>query len=569
MGIMAGYRNAVIVTLLVYFGLTLWLGYQGRTRKGEEKEGLKNWAVAGRNVGWVILGLAWSATYFSSYAVLGVAGEAYRNGISIMTISTAYFIPTAILMYIMGSAVNILGRKNNYMTIGDLLQDRFESKWVRLPLFLTMLIFSGYYVGIQLIGASVVLEQLAGIPFLAATILGAAVLAVYVSIGGFKSTALTDTLQAALLFVALFGGGLMAIYLTKGQLFTMLASRYGIAALTSPGLKSSMAPNFAFSFNINIIIYTFGYMFMQWCLAASGPGSLRRAAGTYSIICPAGYIFGSILLGLAGLAMGIHVEKADQIFPVVVVQFFGPLFGAMLVAGVLGATQSTAASILAGVSLSSSYDFYKKMVNPEADPKKVLFISRALTYIILGFSIVLAVTAKTAIMFLGAIGIAFFSVMAPVILAALYWPRATKEGAISAPFIGLLVLIYVIFVKKNFLGIHPGLWGFAASLIALVVISLMTAPSPKATVDRIHGVIGRIYHKSPDQLWYPTTGKGIIATLVVVAEVFAISYGLYYLKTEKIIFGMAAQYAWVLGWVLAALVAQFVLFKHVRIDENV
>jgi len=131
------------------------------------------------------------------------------------------------------------------------------------------------------------------------------------------------------------------------------------------------------------------------------------------------------------------------------------------------------------------------------------------------------------------------------------------------------VLIFVIFVKKNFLGIHPGFWGFVASLVSLVVISLMTPPSPKATVDRIHGVIGRIYHKSPDQLWYPTTGKGIFATLVVIAEVFAISYGLYYLKTERIILGMAAQYAWVLGWVLAALIAQFVLFKHVRIDENV
>ena len=286
------------------------------------------------------------------------------------------------------------------MTIGDLL----GSFRIQMDTFTSLLNyphFSGYYVGIQLIGASIVLEQLAGIPFFFANILGAAVLSVYVAMGGFKSTALTDTLQGVLLFVALFGGGLMAIMLTKGQLFPLLLENHGIASLTAPGLKGAMTSKFAFSYNVNIIIYAFGYMFMQWLLSASNATSLRRGAVMYSIICPAGYIFGSILLGLAGLSLGIAVSNADQIFPVVVVQFFGPLVGSMLVAGVLGATQSTAASVLAGVSLSTSYDFYQKMINPEADPKRVLVISRVLTFVILGVSIVLALKAKTAIIFLG------------------------------------------------------------------------------------------------------------------------------------------------------------------------
>lgn len=569
MAIMSGYRHIVIGTILAYFAFTLFLGYLGRSKGDSGKEGLANWAVAGRNIGWVILGLAWSATYFSSYAVLGIAGQAYGHGLSVITIASAYFIPTAIIMYLMGSVVNIIGRKNHYMTIGDLLEDRFESKWIRLPLFLTTLIFSGYYVGIQLIGAAIVLEQLAGIPFLFATILGAVVLSVYVAMGGFKSTALTDTLQAALLFVALFGGGLMAIMITKGQLFPLLLENHGIASLTAPGLKGAMTSKFAFSFNVNIIIYAFGYMFMQWLLSASSPSSLRRGAVMYSIICPAGYIFGSILLGLAGLALGITVSNADQIFPVIVVQFFGPIVGAMLVAGVLGATQSTAASVLAGVSLSSSYDFYQKMVNPEADPKKVLVISRVLTFVILVVSIVLALKAKTAIIFLGAIGISFFSVMAPVVLSALYWPRATKQGAILAPFVGLLGLCFVIFVKPNFLGLHPGLWGFATSSLTLIIVSLLTAPSPGSTIEKIHGMVAKIYGKRQDQLIYPVSGKTSIALLVVIAQVLAISFGLNYITSETMIMGMSAQYVWVLAWIGAALLAQLFLFKHVKIEENV
>ncbi|MDD2285549.1 MAG: hypothetical protein PHQ11_09150, partial [Paludibacter sp.] len=69
--LLAGSRTTVIVTILLYFAATMYLGYKGRTKKSGDGE-LKDWAVAGRNVGAIVLGLAWSATYFSSYAVLGV-----------------------------------------------------------------------------------------------------------------------------------------------------------------------------------------------------------------------------------------------------------------------------------------------------------------------------------------------------------------------------------------------------------------------------------------------------------------------------------------------------------------
>ena len=100
MAIMSEYRNIVIGTILAYFAFTLFLGYLGRSKADSGKEGLANWAVAGRNIGWIILGLAYSATYFSSYAVLGS-----RPGLRPRVIGTdycsAYFIPTAIIMYLL------------------------------------------------------------------------------------------------------------------------------------------------------------------------------------------------------------------------------------------------------------------------------------------------------------------------------------------------------------------------------------------------------------------------------------------------------------------------------------
>lgn len=282
------HRNTVLMSIILYFAATLFLGWKGRAKeKGDGSEELKDWAVAGRNVGAIVLGLAWSATYFSSYAVLGVAGQAYSEGLSVLNLASAYFVPTAVLMYIFGAALNVLGRKNNYMSVGDLLQDRYGTKWARLPIIITTLIFSGYYTGIQLIGAAVVLEQLAGIPYFVALVLGSIVLCIYVVMGGFSSTALTDTLQATLLFIALFGGGVIAMSITEGKLFTMLIDKVGVEGITSPGLKGLATPKFGISYSINIILYSFGYMFIQWMLAAQNTNALKKAATIYSFVCPA------------------------------------------------------------------------------------------------------------------------------------------------------------------------------------------------------------------------------------------------------------------------------------------
>jgi SSS family solute:Na+ symporter len=546
------------------------MGYIGRTKKNDKKgEDLKDWAVAGRNLGWLVIGLAWSATYFSSYAVLGVSGQAYSQGLAVLNIATAYFVPTGVIMYILGGGINVLGRRNGYISVGDLIEDRFETKWARLPIVITTLIFSSYYAGIQLIGAGYVLEQLAGIDYRIAVGLGSAVLCLYVAMGGFKSTALTDTLQAFLLFLALFGGGAMAIYLTKGSLFSMLIDKEGVSAITSPGLKGIATPAFGVSYSVNIIIYTFGYMFMQWLFAAENPTALRRGAAMYSIICPAGYIFGSTLLGLAGLAMGLKVANVDHIFPVIVVQFFGPLMGAVLVSGVLGATQSTAASVLAGVSLCSSYDLYQKLINPNAPPRRILVISRILSFIILVASIALAIMAKDAILFLGAIGIAFFSVTAPVIICCLFWPRSTKQAAIIAPAIGMAVLLYTIFIKPNFMGLHPGFWVFTSGLASFIIISYATPPSNPATIERIHGTICKVYHKELRSLWFPTRPGNILCASLLVFQVFAICYGLKIITSTKLIMGMAPQFAWVVMWWIISIICMFYLFRHTVIDEKI
>ena len=78
----------------------------------------------------------------------------------------------------------------------------------------------------------------------------------------------------------------------------------------------------------------------------------------------------------------------------------------------------------------------------------------------------------------------------PLVLGV-WWKRANKEGACAGMALGLLSgLAYLIWVRNGgsgFLGITQltfGIFGSAVSLVAMVVVSLMT-PAPNASTQKM------------------------------------------------------------------------------------
>ena len=83
-----------------------------------------------------------------------------------------------------------------------------------------------------------------------------------------------------------------------------------------------------------------------------------------------------------------------------------------------------------------------------------------------------------------------FSALFPVIFAALYWKRTTKEGAIASIIAALVAWLYY-FHKSGYggeymvgPGIVPAAICFAVSAIILVLISLVTKPPSKETLNK-------------------------------------------------------------------------------------
>jgi solute:Na+ symporter, SSS family len=74
--------------------------------------------------------------------------------------------------------------------------------------------------------------------------------------------------------------------------------------------------------------------------------------------------------------------------------------------------------------------------------------------------------------------------LAPVVIAALYWRRATTAGALA----GLLggtgtTLVLFLNPQARPFDVHEGVYGVIVNLVLLVAVSLMSAPQSRAHAD--------------------------------------------------------------------------------------
>lgn len=147
---------------------------------------------------------------------------------------------------------------------------------------------------------------------------------------------------------------------------------------------------------------------------------------------------------------------------------------------------STADSQLLVTASSVSEDIYKGVINPKADSKKVLLISRITVVVVAALAFVIAWNPDSSIMGLvsdawAGLGSAF----GPIILLSLYWKRTNMQGAIAGMISGGLTVIiwdYIPLINGQTLYKYTGLYslvlGFAISLVLIIVVSLLTkAPS--------------------------------------------------------------------------------------------
>ena len=169
-----------------------------------------------------------------------------------------------------------------------------------------------------------------------------------------------------------------------------------------------------------------------------------------------------------------------------------PVLIGLLTAGVLAAIMSSLDSqfLCLGTIFTNDIVIHRAGADKYSD-KQIIFIARCFIVAIVALTYGLAMLAKNANVFDLAIWcFSGFSALFPVIFAALYWKRTTKQGAIASIIAALVTWLYY-FHESGYggeymvgPGIVPAAICFGASAAALVVVSLFTEPPSKETLDK-------------------------------------------------------------------------------------
>ena len=176
----------------------------------------------------------------------------------------------------------------------------------------------------------------------------------------------------------------------------------------------------------------------------------------------------------------------------------------LVAAGGMAAAMSTADGLILAMANALSHDVYYKMIDSKASVVKRLMVARVLLVVIGVAAAYISAMRLTGI--LGAVAWAFDFAMSglffPLVLGV-WWKRATRSGAIAGMLIGTIVgTAYLIWVGPTFNAATPwkdihwifvdnlrfGIPGALASLISMVVVSLVTKPEPKSVQDMIDEV---------------------------------------------------------------------------------
>ena len=215
------YQLTFFSFLIIFIGISIY--------HGKNQRGLGDFYNMGGSAGiWLICG-TYTATLVSALGMVGLTGTAYADGPVVGILVWGTFIAFPITGLFMGAQLRRFGK----VTIGDFLEERYESKSMRIMTTVITIIGMGCFFVSQLVGSALIVEGVLGIPYNYVVLLTVAVFVIIAWSGGSRTVTITDTIMFAMICLLLG-------FIFSGSLIRMFGiSTYRTLAETRPALYTA------------------------------------------------------------------------------------------------------------------------------------------------------------------------------------------------------------------------------------------------------------------------------------------------------------------------------------------
>lgn len=502
----------ILIAIVLYMVMMVGIGF---AVSGKNKTS-GDFFLGGRKLGPLVTAMSAEASDMSGWLLMGLPAVALMGGLAEASwTAIGLAVGTYVNWLIVAKRLRVYSQKIDAFTIPDFFTKRFgdKSKMLTTIAAIFIIVFFIPYTASGFSACGKLFSALFGMDYITAMIISAVVIIVYCTLGGFLAASTTDFIQSIIMTIALFvvigfGEGAAKGF---GNVFANVQSLDGyLNVFKGFDVASGTTGSYGALPVASTLAWGLGYFGMPHVLlrfmAIEDKNKLKTSRRVASIWVTISMAI-AVLIGVIGYSLmkaGIiptyaSGSAAETIIVDIakVISKFGyvPAFvGGIILAGILASTMSTADSQLLAAASAVSQNLVQETFGVKLSQKKSMLLARLSVVVISIIAVFLARNPDSSVFRIVSFAWAGFgAAFGPVVLAALFWKRANKWGALAGMVAGgVTVFVWKFVVRVQFadtiLNIYELLPAFIVGLIVIVAVSLLTKAPEKEIADTFEAV---------------------------------------------------------------------------------
>lgn len=475
------------IVVAAYFSIILGIAWWVIKQK---QENTADYFLAGRHVGWFVMGAAIFASNIGSEHIVGLAGTAAKSGVAM-----AHYELHAWCILLLGWVFVPFYSRAKVFTMPEFLERRYSptSRW-----FLSLISLVAYVltkVSVTVYAGAVVFQTLMGIDFWTGALITVILTGIYTVLGGLRAVVYTESLQAIILIIGSITVTIMGLKAIGGWDNLVAVAGKGHLNLFPP-LSDPDFPWLGLVLGAPIVgiwYWCTDQVIVQRVLAARSETAARRGSifASFLKLLPFWIFF---IPGVTAYALAksgkLVLGAPDQAFPTMVKTLLPVGLRGLVVGGLLAALMSSLAAVFNGCSTLFTMDIYKK-IKPDTPEKKLVLVGRIATGVVVLSGILwipfMKYISGELYHYLQSVQSYLAPPITAVFLLGIFWKRINSKGANAALIggfvIGMLRLIAELnkdrlggilhsFADINFL--YFCFYLFLVCIAIMVVVSMLT-----------------------------------------------------------------------------------------------
>ncbi len=450
---MAYNNNTIDLTIIVvYLVGILLIGILSVRFRKITSEG---YFLAGRGLGWVMVGAALFASNISTIHLVGLAASGYNEGF----VWGNFEWMASITLILLGLVFAPFYFKSRISTLPEFLEKRYNSTARSIMAFIAIIGALFVHIGMSLYAGALVFHAFFGINVITSILVISVITTIYTVLGGLKAVVVTESIQTVILIIgaiiltgfaiaALPDVGITTLSELKAQLkpgqMNMLHSKESLGLLGEGGFESGLTWYACLlGYPINGLWY--------WCSDQTivqrvlGAKSLRAAqmgpifAGFLKILP----VFILVLPGVIAFVLfrDIIGTDANQTLPVMIDQLLPTGLKGIMAAALLAALMSTIAAALNSSATLAALDIVKR-IKPKTTDRQQIRIGRIAAVVVMILAMAWSTQGdKFSSIFeaINKIAAALAPPVATVFLFGVFSKRGTGKAAVVTLIVGLVL----------------------------------------------------------------------------------------------------------------------------------